>query len=226
MHVGFLNLSYSLSAIPLMKSWFVLVNPWHREDVAVLLPVCCHWGHSSGTEWEMNSCRNPVMALLLLPGGINVEVSVRKRKVPAMFSVLPTCLWERVGRWSLFLPWRMGVSFFFFLSAKPLLRQNYHKLLSHVIFWLHPPFRSGLKNCFLQHCEWCLILRLNDLHGPVKTGNFEDFLQKLHWGTISLVGSEGCASQTEAVRSNHPTWPWWCPVSTVQLNACANICIM
>lgn len=56
----------------------------------------------------MNSCRNPVIALLLLPGGMNVEISVRKRKLPALLSVLDTCLWERVGRWLLFPPWRIG----------------------------------------------------------------------------------------------------------------------
>jgi len=61
----------------------------------------------------MNSCRNPEMALLLLPGGMNVEISVRRRKLPAVLSVLATWLWERVGRWPLFLPQRMGLSFFF-----------------------------------------------------------------------------------------------------------------
>lgn len=100
--------------------------------------------------------------LLLLSGGMNVEISVRKRKLPAMLSVLATCLWERVGRWPPFLPWRMRLSFFFFflLSAKPLLRQNCHTILLHMIIDLAPS--SGLT--FVP------------LHG----GNFEDFFQKLH----------------------------------------------
>lgn len=86
--------------ILLMKSWSCgMVCPFKSiawDDITVLLPICCHWGHCSGT--EQNSCRDWVMALLLLPGGMKVEISLRKRKLSAMLPVLAIWVWERLGK--------------------------------------------------------------------------------------------------------------------------------
>lgn len=97
------------------------------------------------------------MALLLLPGGVNVAISVRKRKLPVMFCVLATCWWEGVGRWLLFLPWRVGVAF---LSAKCLSKPNCHKYF-HTWLLTSAPAQVVMSHQF--------------------SVAFEDFLQKLHF---------------------------------------------
>lgn len=152
----------------------------------------------------MNSCRNPMMALLLLPGGMNVEISVRKRKLPAMLSVLAACLWERVGRCYFF---HRGWEYHFFsLSVKPLLRQNCHKVLSHMIIDL-----TSVQIWPLSHSM--VLWRLLILRTFSRSCTKKPFL-------LLLLGCKGCVSRTRTLGSNRSTWPWWCPVSTVQLNTC------
>lgn len=151
--------------------------------------------------------------LLLLSGGMNVEISVRKRKLPAMLSVLATCLWERVGRWPPFLPWRMRLSFFFFFfyllslcSDKTAIQYFYTWLLTSPPVQVWPLSHSMvvILRTFSRSCTQKSVLLL-------------------------LLESKVCPLQTRTIRINYPTWPWWCSiftVFTVQLNACANVHIM
>lgn len=80
----------------------------------------------------------------------------QEKEIASRVLVLATCLWERVGRWLLFLPWRMGVAFFI-LSAKCLPKQNCHKIFSHMIIDLSPS--SGLV--FMSHHSFCYFWRFS-----------------------------------------------------------------
>lgn len=115
-------------------------------------------------------------------------------------------LWERVGRWLLFLPWRMGVAFFISSSAECLPKQNCHKIFSHMITDLSPS--SGLV--FMSHQSFCYFWGLSP---ETASRNY-----------CCSSCEENIASQT--LGNSHPPWPWPYPVSTVHPNTSENVHIM